>query len=130
MAASTRAGSVQVEGLNKVVRGLVKAGADVEDLKDTFAGIADRATQYASSFAPVKSGALRNTIRGNRAKNKAVVTAGKSRVKYAGVQNYGWPRRNIQPSLFMQKADAKIAPEALRLLDAGVENAIRKAGLE
>lgn len=127
---STRSGSVQVEGLNKTVRALASVGADVNDLKDVFAGIADKGAQYASSFAPRRTGKLRGTIRGNRAKNKAVVTAGKARVAYAGAINYGWPKRSIAPALFMQRADAALAPVALKMLEDGIDTAITKAGLQ
>lgn len=128
--ADIRYGSVQVEGLTKTIRGLQKAGVEVDDLKDAFADIAAKGARLASSFAPVRSGKLRASIRGNRAKNKAVVTAGKARVPYAGPINYGWPRRGIAPALFMQRADAAIAPDALRLLESGIDNALRKADLK
>lgn len=128
--ADIRYGSVQIEGLTKTIRGLQKAGVEVDDLKDAFADIASRGARLASSFAPVRSGKLRASIRGNRAKNKAVVTAGKARVPYAGAINYGWPRRGIAPALFMQRADAAIAPDALRLLESGIDDALRKADLK
>lgn len=123
-------GSVEIEGLKQTVRSLEKLGVDVEDLKDVFAGIADEGSRLASSFAPKRSGKLAGTIRGNRAKSKAVITAGKARVPYAGAQNYGWPKRNINPSLFMQRADAVLADRVPELLNAGINNAIEKAGLD
>lgn len=127
--ADVRYGSVQIDGLNKTIKGLQKAGVEVEDLKAAFADIASQVARLASSFAPKRSGNLRATIRGNKAKNKAVVTAGKARVPYAGPINYGWPRRGIAPALFMQRADAALAPQALRLLESGLDDALRKADL-
>jgi len=124
------ASGVRVENLNKTVRALQSFGVEVLDLKEVFSGIADEGARLASSFAPKRSGRLAQTIRGNKAKNKAVVAAGKARVKYAGAINYGWPARNIKPRLFMQQADAKLGPLAVDMLDAGLTEAARKAGLD
>jgi hypothetical protein len=122
-------GGVRIDGLNQVVRGLQELGLDIEDLKDAFAPIAARAARYASSFAPRRTGALAASIRPNRSKNKAVVVAGKARVPYAGVINYGWARRNISPSSFMQKADERMRPLALQMLDDAINAKIRERGL-
>lgn len=119
-----------VEGLNKVVKALVEAGVEVDDLKDAFAQIAEEAAQKASSLAPKRTGALAATVRGNRAKNKAVVTAGRAKVKYAGAINYGWPKRGIRPSGFMQKADEAMRPDALAKLEAAVNTIISEKGLD
>lgn len=122
-------GGVRVEGLNKLVRDLQKLGLEIDDLKDAFGSIADEGAQWASSFAPKRSGALAATVRGNRAKNKAVVAAGKGKVKYAGAINYGWPARNIKASSFMQKADERMQPKALQALDDAIDQKIREKGL-
>jgi hypothetical protein len=124
------AGGVRVEGLNKTIRALQGFGVEVADLKEVFSGIADEGARLASSFAPKRSGRLSGTVRGNKAKNKAVVIAGRAKVPYAGAINYGWRRRNIRPALFMQKADAALAPRAVAMLEAGLDKAVGKAGLE
>lgn len=125
------AGSVgfRVEGLTKVVRNLQALGLDVDDLKDAFSAIAAEGAQIAAGFAPRRSGALAASIRGNRAKSKAVVAAGKARVPYAGAINYGWPKRGIKAQGFMQKADAAMRPRALSELERAVNQKIRERGL-
>lgn len=128
--ASTVSGSLEVEGLRDTIKSLERIGVDVNDLKDVMADIASEGSQLASSFAPKRSGSLARSIRGNRAKNKAVVTAGKARVPYAGAINYGWPARNIEPSLFMQRADQVLAERVPDMLSEGIDRAIRKAGLD
>lgn len=125
----TRSGSVQIEGLNAVIRDLQKFGAEIDDIKDVFAEIAREGAEIASSFAPRRTGRLADTIRGNRAKNKAVITSGRARVPYAAPINYGWPMRNIAPALFMQKADAELSPRAVDMLDAGIDRIIDRLGL-
>lgn len=120
---------VQVEGLNQVVRGLVELGLDAEDLKGAFGPIAAEGAELAAGFAPKRTGRLAGTVRGNRAKNKAVVTAGRGRVKYAGPINYGWRRRNIDPARFMQRADEAMRPIALEKLEDEINRAIERRGL-
>jgi hypothetical protein len=120
---------VRVEGLTRTVGALQRLGVEVADLKATFSAIAAEGARLASSFAPVRTGALAAAVRGNKAKNKAVVIAGKARVPYAGAINYGWPARNIKPAMFMQKADAALAPRAVEMLETGIDEAIKKAGL-
>jgi hypothetical protein len=117
---------VRVEGLNELVRNLKKAGVEVSDLKAVFAEIASDAASMAAQFAPAKTGRLKGAIRGSKAVNKAVVRAGGARVPYAGAINYGWKKRNIKPSYFMQKVDGSIAPVALSKLDAGISRIIEK----
>lgn len=119
-------GGVRIEGLNKFIRNLEALGADVDDLKGAFSAIASEGARLASSFAPKRTGRLASSIRGNKSKNKAVVSAGKKSVPYAGAINYGWPRRNIQKSSFMQKADNVMQPRALVLLERNLDQVIRE----
>lgn len=124
-----RTGGFKVSGLTQVVRQLQEIGVEVEDLKAAFSNIAAMGARHASRFAPKRSGRLAGDIRGNRAKSKAVVTAGRKSVPYAGPINYGWASRNIEPSGFMQKADKAVQPFALRRLEAEINLQIRKRGM-
>jgi hypothetical protein len=119
----------KVEGLSRLTKDLKAAGADVDDLKDAFAKIAKQGTDIAAGYAPKRTGRLAASIRGNRAAGKAVVTAGRASVKYAGPINYGWPKRNIAASGFMQKASDEVGPQALDILQDEVNQAIRARGL-
>lgn len=119
----------KVEGLTQVVRALQEMGAEVDDLKDAFSKIADDAARTASSLAPRVTGRLAGDIRGNRAKSKAVVTAGRASVPYAGAINYGWPKRGIAASNFMQRADQATQPRAIQTLEDEINKKIRERGL-
>lgn len=121
---------VRVEGLNKTVRSLQRLGVDVADLKETFSTIAAEGAQIASNLAPRRTGRLAGSVRGNKAKNKAVIIAGRARIPYAGPINYGWRKRGIKPSLFMQRADSRIAPRAIEMLESGLSKAIQRANAE
>jgi hypothetical protein len=119
----------RVQGLTQVVKALQEFGLEVDDLKDVFSRIASEGAEAAARHAPVKTGRLRSDIRGNRAKAKAVVTAGRKSVPYAGPINYGWPRRGIAPTQFLQAADEEMRPRAIQLLEDGINAQIRKKGL-
>ena len=134
--------AVRVEGLNRVVRDLQKTGTDVADLKSVFAEIASEGASLAARFAPARTGKLRATIRGNKAKNKAVVLAGRAKVPYAGAINYGWktghagqPRRGggwplgIVPAHFLAKADAQLQERAPQMMEDGLSRIIERNDL-
>ena len=121
--------SVRIDGLNAVIRDLLGMGLEVEDLKGAFSDIARYGAIVAARNAPRRSGTLAGDIRGNRARNKAVIAAGRAGVPYAGAINYGWAARGIQPSAFMQKADQELQPYSLRVLEQDINAAIRRRGL-
>lgn len=74
---------VRITGLKEVVRSLEKYGAATEELRKPFDNIGKRVVTKAQGIVPVRSGALRDTIRASRSKNKSVVRAGTARVDYA-----------------------------------------------
>lgn len=123
------AAGTHVEGLREVVKGLQEAGVEVEDLKEAMGAIAAKAAEIAAANAPAGTGKLRASIRGNKAKGKAVVTAGRASVPYAGAINYGWTRRGIKPRKFMQAADAEIGPKAVELLEHNINQILTEKGL-
>lgn len=122
-------GGFKVEGLSKVVRQLQQFGLDIDDLKDAFSSIAREGAQIASRHAPRLTGRLASDIRGNRAKSKAAVIAGRKSLPYAGPQNYGWPKRGIKPTQFMQKADEEMRPKALTRLEQEINKQAKRRGL-
>lgn len=123
------AAGFHVVGLREVVRDLQAFGVEVDDLKDAFSSISQEGATVMRGFTPVVSGALRASVRGNRAKGKAVVTVGRSAVPYAGPQNYGWKRRNIAAQGFLADTDARMEPVSLRRFEDAVDEVITKRGL-
>lgn len=122
--------AIAVEGLRSLVKDLEQAGVALDDIKDVFAEIASVSADVMQTFVPVRSGDLRRSVRGNRAKNKAVVTAGKARVPYARVINYGWPARGIRPADFTGRTDSVMQGRAAELLESGLTRLLEKAGLD
>lgn len=121
--------AVYVEGLRETTRAMEKAGIDVEELKDAMGAVATEAASTMQGFIPVRSGALRASARGNRAKGKAVVTVGKARVPYAGPIQWGWKKRGIKPARYVERTDAVMDTRAPQLLEAGLDEITRKNGL-
>lgn len=120
---------VAVEGLRKQVKALEAAGVAVDDLKDVMAQIATVAGDVMEPFVPLGTGALRRTVRGNRAKGKAVVTIGRAKVKYAGPINYGWPARNIEAANFLAKTDKAMDTRAAQMLEDGINDILKREDL-
>lgn len=121
--------SVRVEGLAKLTRDLKAVGLEIDDLKDAFSTVAAQGARLAAKFAPNRTGTLAGDIRGNRAQSKAVITAGRASVPYAGPINYGWAARNITGAFFMQRASDAMEPVALVQLNQEIDKQIRKRGL-
>lgn len=119
-----------VTGLRETVKALEQLGAEVADLKEVMGTIATYGAEIAERFAPRgRTGRLKSSIRGNKAKGKAVITAGRATVPYAGPINYGWPRRGIKPDRFMQDADHELGPRAIALYEEGINDLIHEKGL-
>lgn len=100
-----------------MVRDLERAGVEVADLKEAFAVIAQEGADTGQRFTEVRSGRLRGTVRGNRAKNKAVITFGRASVPYAGPYLYGWPARHIKPATTIEQTDRVMDDRAPFLFD-------------
>jgi len=99
---------LRVEGLKPALKALQEAGAEVADLKEVMGGIAAKAADVMQPYVPRRTGALRASVRGNKAKARAVVTIGRAKVPYAGAINYGWKKHGITPANFTGKTDAEM----------------------
>lgn len=119
----------RITGLRETVRDLEHLGVELDDLKDAMARIAAKATEVMGPFIPTRSGKLRASARGNRAKGKAVVTVGRATVPYAAPINYGWPKRNIAAANFTGRTDAVMDGLAPKLLDDEIDHLLTKKGL-
>jgi len=115
-----------VDGLREAVRDLQKIGAEVDDLKEVFTSIGAMVATDAVALAPKRSGALASSLKPTKTKNKAAVRGGGARVPYAGAINYGWPSRNMEAQLFLQKAIDQNADKATEMMDEGISKIITK----
>lgn len=92
-----RAG-ITVEGGRALRASLRRADPKLHDeLKDAHGRVAGFVSGAAKPRTPHRSGRLGGTVRGSGTKTAAIIRAGRATVRYAGVQHFGWPARNIAP---------------------------------
>jgi|TARA_R110000751_G_scaffold159310_3_gene265023 HK97 gp10 family phage protein len=99
------------------------------ELKDIHAAGAKLVESSAISRAPVRSGALRASIRSTGTLRDGVVRSGKAKVPYAGPIHFGWSKRNILPQPFLYDALDARKPAVLEVFDDGINKLIRKYDL-
>jgi hypothetical protein len=95
---------VTVKGLKEVETTLKKLGKDLESNTGLNKELSETLASKASAMAPVLTGALASSVKGNPSDKKAQILAGSAAVPYAGVQEYGWPERNIQAQPYLNPA--------------------------
>lgn len=101
---------VKVDGARELRRQLRAASDDLGDLKAAHAEAGRIVEPVAKGRAPVRSGALRASVRSSGTATAAIVRAGYARVPYANPIHWGWPARNIRPQPFAWDAIKKTQP--------------------
>lgn len=123
---------VRVEGIRDTRRRLRKLEEKelLKEMRGDFKDIADMVARYAANEAPVRTGRLKRTIKGQATQQSASVKAGTdSRVKYAGPIHWGWKARGIEKNQFIMRAVVRLRGDIERLAEQGVRRAKRKARL-
>lgn len=103
---------VRVEGGARLRRTLKKAGVDMKELRGINKRAASTVSTAATATAPVggpyrnpgrgrpkSGGRLKASVRAGATTKAGIIRAGtgaKGRVPYAGVQHWGWPKKNIK----------------------------------
>lgn len=101
---------IKVTNLRQINNALKAVGAPNEEIKKAGKESGELVASEARGLVPVRTGALRNSIRvGATARGKITVLAGnnrksKSGVPYANPIHWGWFKRNIKPQPFFVKA--------------------------
>jgi hypothetical protein len=96
--------SIRVRGLNEAVRALKVIGVPAKEIAQAGYEAGQVVAEEARTLVPVKTGALKSTIRVAKQQRKIVVRAGGARVPYANPIHWGWFRRGIMPNPFFSKA--------------------------
>lgn len=96
--------SIKVSGLNKLVRDLKVIGVPAKEIAQAGTEAGEIVAAEARTLVPVKTGALKSTIRVAKQQRRIVVRAGNARVPYANPIHWGWFRRGILPNPFFSKA--------------------------
>ena len=119
-------GKVEVEGGKELRKSLKGVEDGLKDLQAAHAAAAGIVSAAAPAYAPLRSGALAGSIRGSGAKAAATVRAGGAKVPYAGVQEYGWPRRNIAAQPYIVPAAHDTEPTWIAVYQARVDELLGK----
>lgn len=122
--------SFSVEGIKEVNATLDKLGRDLESNLDLNKELSSTLSQKASAMAPRLTGALASSVVGNPSAEKAQIVAGSAAVPYAGVQEYGWPSRNIEAQPYLRPAVFNNMGYIVEKYNDSISNAIKKYNLD
>lgn len=120
----------RVTGAEEVAATFKRFGFKAADLQDAFREIAADVAAQARARAPRQSGRLASDVRPGIGKTRATVYAGGSAVPYAGVQEYGWPRRSIAAQPFLRPAADDEAEAAAAAIVKEMTRLINSLGLD
>ena len=98
------ADGIRVRGLNQAIRALKNVGVPAKEIAEAGYEAGQLVANDARTLVPVKSGALKSTIRVAKLQRKIAIRAGSSKVPYANVIHWGWIRKGIKPNRFFVKA--------------------------
>jgi len=96
--------NISIQGVKEVTDSLDKLARDLKSNIELNKELSTTLSQKASAMAPKLTGALASSVQGNPSAEKAQILAGSAAVPYAGVQEYGWPERNIRPQPYLNPA--------------------------
>lgn len=109
--------ALYVVGQKRFVATMRKAGADMDELREVNAQAARVALPAVRSLVPRRSGTLAGSVRTGATKRAGVIRAGRKSVPYAGVINYGWPKRHITGRMFANNGVAQTEPAWTKLYE-------------
>jgi HK97 gp10 family phage protein len=96
---------IKVKGLKQAIKALQAIGVPDAEIKAAGTQSGEIVASQARSIVPVKTGALRSSIRVSKALRKVTISAGNNKgVPYANPIHWGWFKRNIKPQPFFVKA--------------------------
>jgi HK97 gp10 family phage protein len=103
---------IKVAGLNEAIRNLRAIGVPSAEIGQASQQAGDIVANRARSLVPVRTGALRSTIKAKKIARKVVVSAGNNtKVPYANPIHFGWnydkvnlQAKNIRPRPFFSNS--------------------------
>lgn len=122
--------SISVEGEAQVKAALNKVEKDLIDRSELNKDLSDELSKKASAMAPRLTGALASSVKGNPTNEKAQILAGNNVVPYAGVQEYGWPAKNIQAQPYLRPAVFDNMGYIVEKYNKYIESIVKKYNLD
>lgn len=97
--------AVKVEGLRELRKALTQIDPELrKELKTINRKSVDPVYRRALTEVPKRTGRLASTIRILGSQRAGQVAAGRKSVPYAGPIHWGWPKHNIAPNPFLERA--------------------------
>jgi len=101
----SNASGIKVKGFKSGIKALQAIGVPDAEIKAAGSQAGEIVAREARNLVPVRTGALRNTIKVSKALRSVSVRAGNNgKVPYANPIHWGWFKRNIKPQPFFIKA--------------------------
>lgn len=101
----SNASGIKVKGYRAGIKALQAIGVPDSEIKAAGSQAGELVAREARNLVPVRTGALRNTIKVSKALRSVSVRAGNNgKVPYANPIHWGWFKRNIKPQPFFIKA--------------------------
>jgi len=120
---------ITIQGVKEVTDSLNKLARDLQSNIELNKELSTTLSQKASAMAPKLTGALASSVIGNPSAEKAQIIAGSAAVPYAGVQEYGWPERNIRPQPYLNPAVKDNIGYIIEKYNDSIQSAIKKYNL-
>lgn len=121
--------AITITGVKEVTDTLNKLGKDLESNIELNKELSTTLSQKASALAPRLTGALASSVQGNPSAEKAQILAGSVAVPYAGVQEYGWPEKNINAQPYLRPAIHNNMGYIIEKYNESIQKAIKKYDL-
>jgi hypothetical protein len=121
---------ITITGVKEVKDTLDKLGKDLESNIELNKELSTTLSQKASAMAPRLTGALASSVQGNPSAEKAQILAGSNTVVYAGVQEYGWPEKNIQAQPYLRPAVYNNLNYIIEKYNESIQERIKKYNLD
>jgi hypothetical protein len=122
--------NITISGVEQVKDTLDKLGKDLESNTELNKELSSTLSQKASAMAPRLTGALASSVKGNPSAEKAQILAGSAAVPYAGVQEYGWPEKNINAQPYLRPAVHNNMGYIIEKYNESIQKAIKKYNLD
>ena len=128
------ADGIKVVGLNEAIRGLRAIGIPSAEIGQASQEAGEIVANTARSLVPVRTGALRGTIKAKKIARKVVVSAGNNRsVPYANPIHFGWnydrvnlQQKNIRPRPFFSNALSRTRNQVYKAFFDSLERLLKE----
>lgn len=99
------ASGIKVKGYKAGIKALQAIGVPDAEIKAAGTAAGELVAAEARSLVPVRTGALRESIKVSKALNSVSIRAGNNgKIPYANPIHWGWFKRHIRPNPFFAKA--------------------------